>query len=437
MEILIVAVVAIFIVTILLVLLFKAISEKTRVETRFEAATEQNRQMLEEKQRAQAELAAYRENISSLNAREESLKQRLAEQKEAVESVRAQLKLEFQNTASQLFEDISKKFSTHSEKQIGDLLNPLRERFSEFQKTVNESFASHGKEQHSLKAEITRIVDTNQMMRLQAESLTKALRGDVKAQGNWGEVMLERILEASGLRKGEEYRVQGSEMKLRDTEGKRQHPDVIVDLADGKQIIIDSKLSLTHYDRFCSEPDDILKTGHMKDFLASIRAHVNGLAGKAYQDNEKLVTPDFVLMFLPIEGAYALAVQNDPQLHSDAWSRRVVLVCPATLFATLRTISSLWRMEMRNKNVNEIARLGGAMHDKFVGFVEDMLKISEQLKAVDKTYDKAMTKLQGQGGLISTVKKLENLGAKTTKKLPAEIVGEDGSPVLELISNVE
>ena len=344
-----------------------------------------------------------------------ALEQRMREREE-------QMNLQFKDTANQIFDDMSKK----SEKQIGDLLSPLRERIVEFQKLVSDNFGEHGKEQHTLKAEIGRIVAMNEQMRLQANNLTKALRGDVKAQGNWGEMILERILEESGLQKGIGYTVQGEQMGLSNTDGGRQQPDVIINLPDAKHIIIDSKVTLTHYERYCSETDEAQKEAHLKLFLRSVRTHVGGLEGKRYQDNDKLITPDFVLMFMPVEGAYSFAMQQDTELHSYAWERKIVIVCPSTLFATLRTIASLWRIEQQNKNAQEIARQGGAMYDKFVMFIDNMQDIGSKLNGLQKSYDSAMQRLStGHGNLMARVEKLKTLGSKTSKSMPVGITFEE------------
>ena len=377
----------------------------------------------------------FRERSAALEATNEGLEERLSEQPKELEKIQEKLKLQFNQDATSLFEAISKKFSTQSEKQIGDLLTPLRERITDFQKLVTESFTTQGKEQHTLKAEIERIVTMNEQMRLQAEGLTKALRGDVKAQGNWGEVILERILEESGLQKGIGYTVQGMEMGLVNADGGRQQPDVIVNLPDAKHIIIDSKVTLTHYERYSSETDEAAKEAHLKNFLRSVRTHVSGLESKRYQDNDKLITPDFVLMFMPVEGAYSVAVQQDADLHHYAWERKIVIVCPATLFATLRTIASLWRIDQQNKNSQEIARRGGLLYDKFAGFVADMTAIGDNMGRTQKAYDSALGKLsEGSGNLMSQAETLRELGAKTSKALPKAAKAEESAEVVEIAS---
>lgn len=369
---------------------------------------------------AARERTEFHERAISAEADKRAIEARLKDQQE-------QLRMEFKNTSNALFEDMSKKFSANSEKQLGDLLNPMRERLNDFKKLVEDKFGQQGKEQHTLKAEIEKIV-------LQTDSLTKALRGDVKAQGNWGEVMLEKILEESGLRRGVDYVAQGSDMSLSGAEGNRLRPDYIVNLPENKHIIIDSKVSITAYDRYCDGGDEM----HLKEFLRSMKNHVNGLEQKRYQDLDKLDTPEFVLMFVPIEGAYSLALQHDRELHSYAWAKRIAIVCPTTLFVTLQTIASIWRREQLNNNVQEIARQGGALYDKFVGFVEDMDSIGKQVGKLQQTYDGAMNKLKsGTGNLIGRVEKLKQLGAKTTKSLPKSDDSDDKVVMISELANSE
>lgn len=385
--------------------------ERISLATKLEIAQQELDNLKDGLEFARSEKTQLHERVVTAETKRELLEQEL-------EKTEAKLRSEFKNTATNIFEDFSNKFSVQSEKKIGDLLNPLRDRLGEFQKMIGDSFAAQGKEQHSLKTEIEKIV-------LQTDSLTKALRGDVKAQGNWGEVMLERILEESGLRAGEDYIVQATGLGLSSVEGGRLQPDVIVNLPDKKHIIIDSKVSLTAYERYCAESSEELRQLQIKEFIRSIKAHVGGLEQKRYQDIEQLGTPDFVLMFLPIEGAYSLAVQADGELHSYAWGKKIVLVCPATLFATLRTIASIWRIERQNLNAQEIARQGGALYDKLAGFLTDMEDINKHINNLHKAYESASNKLSiGRGNLISQAEKLKTLGAKTSKSLPKNIESE-------------
>ncbi|MDX2028808.1 MAG: DNA recombination protein RmuC [Alphaproteobacteria bacterium] len=329
----------------------------------------------------------------------------------------------FENLANRIFEEKTARFRQDSQDGISQLLSPLRERLQDFQKKVDESFGHQAKEQFSLKKEIERIVAVNEKMTLQTEGLSKALKGDAKAQGNWGEVMLEKILEESGLRKGKDYIVQGTELGLRHAEdGRALKPDIIIMLPDDKHIIVDSKVSLTAYAKYC-EAEDAQRQMHLKDCLASLRSHVDGLEQRRYQDAGKLGTPDFVLMFVPVEGAYALAVQQDTKLHNYAWDKKIVMVCPSTLFATLRTIASVWKMEMQNQNAMEIARRGGALYDKVAGFVDDMQKLGKQLDGASTSFANAMNKLSGRGGVLRQTETMKALGAKASKKLPIELLG--------------
>lgn len=360
--------------------------------------------------------------------------QDLLQQNARLEQLEEKFTLQFENLANRIFDEKNDKFKKESQEGIAQLLTPLRERLQEFQKKVDESFGAQVKEQISLKKEIENIISVNEQMTRQTENLTKALRGDVKAQGNWGEVILEKILEDSGLRKGVNYIVQGGGLDLKhaDTGGSLK-PDVIIMLPEDKHIIVDAKVSLTHYERYCMTDDVAERARHLKEYLASIRAHVAGLEQRRYQDTEKLGTPDFVLMFMPIEGAYSLAIQEDVGLHSYAWDKKIVIVCPSILFATLRTINSVWQLERQNRHAQEIARQGGGLYDKIVGFVEDMQELGSKINASRKVYDDAFNKLSaGQGNILKRTQDLKALGIKASKNLPKELVGEE-----ELLKKVE
>ncbi len=371
-------------------------------------------------------------NNENQNLREEAV--RLDAQKKSFELRMEQIEKErikneemlinkFENLSNRIFEQKSESFKRQSQESISTLLKPLKEKLGEFEKKVEDSFGKQAKEQFSLKEEIKNIVESNEKITLQAESLASALKGDSKIQGDWGEIILEKILEDSGLRKNVDYSVQGGGLNLRDGNDRLQKPDVIVQLPENKHIIIDSKVSLTHYERFYAESDEKAGAVHLKQFLSSIKKHIGDLEHRRYQDTEKLGTPDFVLMFIPIEAAYILAVQEDSQLQNYAWNKKVVLVCPTTLFATLRTIASVWRLELQNKNTMEIARQGGQLYDKIEGFVRDMQVMGRQIETVHKTYSGAMNKLsEGRGNILSKTEKLKELGAKTSKSLPQDLL---------------
>ena len=353
----------------------------------------------------------------------ELLHRQIAERKED----EATLIAKFESLSNRIFDAKTEKFKQQSSESIATLLTPLREKMSEFQKKVDDSFGLQAMEQRSLKDQIRNIVEANSAITLQAESLASALKGDSKVRGNWGEYILEKLLEDSGLRKGMDYIVQGSGLDLvNDETDRKQRPDVVVNLPDGKHLIIDSKLPLTHYERYFSESDETLQAAHLKAFLHSVRERVQELEASRYQDNAKLGTPDFVLMFIPIEGAYALAVQQDHALHEHAWGKRVVIVCPTTLFATMRTVASLWRLERQNRNVQEIADQGGRLYDKIAGLVGTMEKLGRQMKTAENTFDDAMKKLNGKGSIASSAGKLKELGAKTSKTLQIDMEDEAG-----------
>lgn len=328
--------------------------------------------------------------------------------------------LKFENLANRIFDEKTTAFKKESQEGLGQMLAPLKERLMEFQKKVDTSFGDQAKEQFSLRKEIENIVAVNRQMSTQTENLTKALKGDVKAQGNWGEIILERILEDSGLRPDIDYITQGSDMGLKHVEhGRTLKPDVIIKLPEQKHVIVDSKVSLTDYERYCAANDDAERTLHLKSFILSIKAHVNGLEERRYQDTEKLGTPDLVLMFMPIEGAYSLAIQHDTELHSYAWNKKVAIVSPTTLMITLKTIASVWRVELQNRNTLEIARQGGALYDKIAVFVKDMEDLGKKIGAVSGVYDQAFKNLTtGPGNILKRTQDLEALGVKASKALP-------------------
>lgn len=398
------------------------ISLKTKLE---EAEKQIDRITLELKQES-TRLEQELQNSASLNSERKSLTQKLDEQKSELIKVQEELTLKFENLANKIFEEKTGKFKKDSEESISKVLTPLKEQIGNFQKKIDDSFSSQAKEQFSLKREIERIVNVNEKMTLQTESLTKALKGDVKVQGNWGEVVLERILEDSGLRKNVDYILQGEAMQLKSETGNLQKPDVIVKLPEDKHIIIDSKVSLTAYEKYCSTDDDEQKKIHLKEFIDSFRTHIKGLESKKYHQNEKLSSPEFTFMFMPLEGAYLLALQHDKEIQSFAWSKKIAITCPSTLFANLRTIASLWRIEKQNKNAEEIAIQGGKLYDKFIGFINDMKSIGKNISDTEKSYNNAVNKLsEGRGNLVKSSEKLKKLGSKTSKSLPTEFATEN------------
>lgn len=322
----------------------------------------------------------------------------------------------FESLAYRIFESRDQKFKQDS----FDLLFPLKERLIEFQKKMDDSFSVQNRESVILKTELLQMLDLNKKLSDQAENLTNALKGQVKIQGNWGEIILEKILEDSGLRKGIDYSVQGIDLGLKNSEtGTAVRPDIIVNLPDNKHLIIDSKVSLLNYEQYVSSKEATVQQKHLGAFLGSVRAHIKDLESKQYQLQPRLNSPDFVLLFMPIEGAYLSAIVNDSELHRFAWDRKIVLVGPSTLMATLKTIASIWQIERQSKHVSEIADEGGKLYDKIAGFVEDMERLRTQMKTTQVTFDGAMNKLsEGKGSILSRTEKMRELGAKTSKELP-------------------
>ncbi|MBL7714323.1 MAG: DNA recombination protein RmuC [Bdellovibrionales bacterium] len=376
---------------------------------------------------SRTQISELQKSLGTAEAQNAHLQERLANQKQELEKLQAQFAHQFENLASKIFQNNLNQFRESSEKNLGLILNPLRDRLQEFQKKVEDSYSSEARERFALKGEIEKIILANEKMTREASQLTQALKGDVKIQGNWGEMILERILEVSGLREGIEYRRQAEGMGLKDENGRDQRPDVVILLPDQKHLIVDSKVSLLHYERWVREESLEAKAESAKLFLASIRAHVDGLSKKRYQDLEGLGTPDLVMMFVPIEGAFSAALQLDSELYAWAWSKSIVLVSPTTLLATLRTVASVWKQENQTKNALEIARQAGALYDKFVGFTEDLVLVEQKLDQAKGAYDQAVQKLStGKGNLVSRVEGLRKLGARATKQLPAQVLESKG-----------
>jgi len=385
----------------------------------------------------QDERIRYDASVSTLNQEllieknrmakaEESFKaqrERLMEQERTIQEIQHKFQLEFQNVANKLLDEKSQKFVETNRANLDILLNPLKENIKAFEEKVDKVYNMEAAERNTLKGVITQLMELNQLISNEAQNLTKALKGDNKKQGNWGEVILERVLERSGLVKDQEYRIQTS---FTGNDGNRLQPDVIIDLPDEKHLVIDSKVSLIAYERLVNCETEEERKLFSKGHVESIRSHVNGLSAKNYHDLHQINSPDFVLLFIPIESSFSFAVQIDAELFSDAWDKRVVIVSPSTLLATLRTIASIWKQERQNRNVLEIARLSGAMYDKFVGFVGDMEGIGKNIKQSQSAYDNAINKLtEGNGNLTKTAEKIKSLGAKANKQIDQKYLSEE------------
>ena len=353
----------------------------------------------------------------------------LKDQKEKYENIQLQFKAEFKNLATEILDEKSKNFSEKSQKGIEELLNPLRSKIEEFKTQVRDTYEKETRERFSLGEEIKRLASLNSQLTNDAQNLTKALKGDSKIQGDWGEMILENILEQSGLTKGREYLLQET---FDNDQGRKSRPDVIVRYPGNRCVIIDSKVSLTNYEQYTTAEDEKSRTDALKLHIASVSKHIKELSGKNYQDlldKSECNSPDFVMMFLPIEPAYMLAIQNDPSLWQDAYKKKILLISPTNLIAALRMIAELWYQDKQNRNVAEIAKESGGLIDKFVGLLEDFDKIEKAIKNLDKSYTDARKKIEtGSGNLIKRVEKIKKLGAKSKKEIPAsfrEIIDSD------------
>lgn len=356
--------------------------------------------------------------LASKNTELDNFKNKYSEQKKELEDLNNKLKIEFKNIANELLEEKSKKFTEINKTGINEILKPLSEKIKEFEKRVEETYDKESKQRFALEKEILKLHELNQTISKEANNLTQALKGQSKTQGNWGEIILESILEKSGLRLNEEYFVQQSH---KNEEGKRIQPDIIVKYPGERYVVIDSKVSLTAYERFCSTDIPNEKEIALKEHLNSIKNHINELSSKNYQEIHNIKSLDFVMMFLPVEPAYLIAIQKDSELWSYAYEKRIVLISPTNLIAALKLIVSLWRQELQSKHANEIAEQSGALLDKFYSLLEDIKDIGNKISSTQKAYDSTINKLkEGKGNLINRAQKIQELGAKNKKQLPSE-----------------
>ncbi|MCQ2028456.1 DNA recombination protein RmuC [Stutzerimonas zhaodongensis] len=379
----------------------------------------------------QAERDAQQAELRALSAAHAALKAELNEQQKTheqrlgdLQGARDELRAQFAELAGKIFEEREQRFAETSHERLGQLLDPLKERIQSFEKRVEESYQNEARERFSLAKELERLQQLNQRLGDEATNLTRALQGQ-KTQGNWGELILERVLEHAGLEKGREYHTQVS---LKSPDGERFQPDVLIQLPGDKQVVVDAKVSLTAYQAMICAEDDGSRALALKQHVLSLRNHLKGLSLKDYQRLEGLQSLDFVLLFVPIEAAFAAALQGDPELFQEAYSKHIVIVSPTTLLATLRVIDSLWRQERQSQNAREIAERAGALYDKFAAFIQDLDEIGARLHQLDKAYLGARNKLtDGRGNLVGRAEQLKLLGARASKRLPAEWLERAGA----------
>ena len=365
-----------------------------------------------------------KENLLQKNSIQDSeikyLKKKLEEHQKEVENLQKKFTNDFEVLANKILEEKSTKFTHQNRENIKNILEPLEKKIQNFEKKVSDSDLKRAGFQSALETQLKNLEQLNAQMSKDTINLTKALKGDTKMQGNWGELVLERVLEKSGLEKDREYFVQQS---FTSEDGKRVIPDVVIQLPDNKKMIVDSKVSLVAYERFINEEEETLKNQHLKEHINSLKRHIEQLSDKKYEDIHQIDSPDFVLLFIPIEPAFAVALNADNHLYNKAFEKNIVIVTPSTLLATLRTIDSMWNNEKQQRNAIEIARQAGALYDKFQGLLADLVGIGKRIDDSKKEYSNAMNKLfDGRGNLITSVEKLKKMGAKAKKSMPENII---------------
>ena len=388
----------------------------TAAETRAERLPLVEGRLLE----AEQQLGQLNAQIAALNMQLTQERSQNTEKISLLQSAREELSSQFKNLANDILEEKSKRFSEQNQQSLGQLLEPLKTRLQEFQGKVEQVYVQEGKDRSALAEQVRQLMELNRTVSQEANNLTRALKGSNKTQGNWGELILERVLETAGLRKGEEFDVQESHTT---GDGRRLQPDVVLHLPEDRHLVIDAKATLVAYEDYANAEDDKHRDAALKRHLDAVRTHIKGLSEKNYQDLYGIKSLDFVLMFIPIEPAFMLAVTHDRELFMDAWNKNVLLVSPSTLLFVVRTVASLWRQEAQNRNAQDIAKRGAELYDKLAGFVEDMESLGNRLSQAQKDYDGAINKLStGRGNLIRQAEMLKKLGVKPSKSLPAPMV---------------
>lgn len=374
----------------------------------------------DDQRKLQEQLTVSAAEVAAAKTQASALETRLTEHKTELEQIRLQLKEQFTAIAADVVLKNSARIQEEHKVKLEDILSPLRDKIDKFETQVRQTHEERIREHQSLREQLGQLQTLNKSIGDEARNLVTALKGQAKTQGNWGEMILEKILERSGLVRGREYMIQAS---MQSEDGRRLQPDVIISLPEGRSLVVDAKVSLVAYERYCSVEDEAQRTLALREHLASVRKHIKDLSGKNYQSLYQISTLDFVLLFVPVEPAFALAVEQDQELFNEAFERNIVLVTTSTLLATLRTIASIWRLEYQNKNALEIARQSGDLYDKFVGLIEDMITVGKKLQDAQGAYEHTMNKLHlGRGNLVSKVENLRKLGLKTSKQINQKLL---------------
>ena len=394
--------------------------DKLSFEKQVQVVNQEKEQIRQEKEIVRNEKESVNLQLTKKEVDFDNLLERNKEQKLEVEKLQEKFTKEFENLANKILDEKSNKFTEQNKENMKNILSPLQDKIQLFEKKVEDTHKESIDYHAALRQQILGLSEMNAQMSKETLNLTKALKGDSKIQGNWGELVLERVLEKSGLEKDREYFVQQSHTT---NDGNRVFPDVVINLPDGKKMIVDSKVTLTAYERYINEDDNDLKTSYLKDHVSAIKRHVEDLGSKNYQDLYQIESPDFVLLFIPIEPAFALALNEDTTMYNRAFEKNIVIVTPSTLLATLRTIDSMWANQKQQDNALEIARQAGALYDKFEGFLADLIKIGKKIDESKIEYSGAMNKLvEGNGNIIVSIEKLKKMGAKAKKSLPENII---------------
>lgn len=394
--------------------------DKSVLADRVQQSVLQNESVRAQNEKERLEFVSLNALLAQQETTNLNLQEKLNMQKQELEQLQQKFTKEFENLANKILDEKSQKFTEQNKNQLDIILNPLKDKIRDFEQKVENVYKVESAERNSLKGEIKSLIELNKQISEEANNLVKALKGDTKKQGNWGELILEKILERSGLVKDEEYKMQVS---TQNEQGSRIQPDAVIYLPDSKHIIVDSKVSLIAYEAMINAPDDESREQSLRDHILSVRNHIKGLSEKSYQSSADFTSPDFVLLFMPIESSFGIAVQADNELFNFAWDRKIVIVSPSTLLATLRTISSIWKQERQTRNAMEIARQGGALYDKFKNFVDDLIEVGKKMDGAKSSYSEAMNKLTtGNGNLIKKIEDIRKLGAKATKELPPSLI---------------
>lgn len=374
---------------------------------------------------AEKEILSLTSELSGSRTEQKNLLEKLNQQKEEIRMLYDKMNIEFKNLANEILDEKTRKFTEQNKLNLDALLKPLSEKIKDFEKKVEDVYVEESKQRFSLKEEVKKLADLNLKVGEEAKNLTRALKGESKTQGNWGEMILESILEKSGLVKDRQYFVQSN---IKDQEGKNLRPDIVVEYPGERFVIIDSKVSLVAYEKYFSAEEMDIREKALADHIQSVKNHIVSLSKKNYQELYDVRALDFVMLFMPVEPAYLVAVEKDPELWNFAYEKRILLMSPTNLIAALKMISSLWRQEFQNRNAREIAKKSSDLLDKFYGLLEDLVDIGNKLKSVQKSYDESMNKLStGKGNLIKRARDIEALGAKPLKNIPGQMeTDEDG-----------